>query len=126
MCAIATARSGQTAGNFCLSDNPQMNAVLGTNLPPFGFFGKAEPQPSRIQGAFHGSGLRCAESGQFFWHLDAVLLTIDLERITIERFTPAPRSQVRDEPQNVDEEISRNGGLAHLEAKPLGTNPVLG
>jgi hypothetical protein len=24
-----------------------MNAVLGTNLPPFGFFGKAEP-PSRI------------------------------------------------------------------------------
>ena len=48
MCPIATARSGQTAGNFRLSDNPQMNAVLGANLPPFGFFGKAEPPPSRI------------------------------------------------------------------------------
>jgi hypothetical protein len=64
----------------------------------------------------------------FHWHLDAFLLSIALERVTVERFMLArvvAAAQFRDEPQNLLEHLPCDGDLGHLEDDITAVAPHL-
>jgi len=62
------------------------------------------------------SGGRGAGSGHFCWHLDALLPSVALERMSIGvSCWRRRRLRLRDQPQNLLEHLPWNGDLGHLE-----------